>query len=145
MLPLSILVWHVREKCIVLLLQVFTINIKLVQILDYCLRLYILSLEKKERVSFLYIQLWVPPLSHSKSDYKLSPLPFALAWFPVTLVWLAHWTMIVENIEKVFKQTAWSWKSNFLFTLLSVCPCVLQFYCNFYIYLQIINILSFQS
>lgn len=91
--------------------------------------------KKKERVSFLYIQLWVPPLSHSKSDHKLSPLPFAFAWFPVTLVWLAHWTMIVENIEEVFKQTAWSWKSNFLFTLLSVCPCALQFYCNFYIYL----------
>ena len=136
MLALPILVWHVREKCIVLLLQVFTINIKLVQILDYCLRLYILSLEKKkERVSFLYIQLWVTPLSHSKSDHKLSSLPFALACFPVTLVWLAHWTMIVENIEKVFKQTAWSWKSNFLFTLLSVCPCALKFYCNFYIYL----------
>lgn len=134
MLALSILVWHVREKCIVLLLQVFTINIKLVQILDYCLRLYILSLEKKGK-SLIFIH---SVMSHPIKSFKVWPQtvdnPFARGWFPVTLVWLAHWTMIVENIEKVFKQTAWSWKSNFLFTLLSVCPCALQFYCNFYIY-----------
>lgn len=79
--------------------------------------------KKKERVSFLYIQLWVTPLCHLKSDHKLSPLPFALAWFPVTLVWLALWTMIVENIEKVFKQTAWSWKSNFSHCLVCAHVC----------------------
>ena len=113
MLALSILVWHLREKCIILLLQVFTINIIGTNFGLLFEIVHTVSGKKKERVS----------LSHSKSDHKLSPLPFALAWFFVTLVWLALWTMIVENIGKVFKQTAWSWKSNFLFTLFSVPMC----------------------
>ena len=67
MLALSILVWHMREKCIVLLLQVFAINIKLVQILDYCLRLYILSPEKKGK-SLIFIH---SVMSHSIKSFKV--------------------------------------------------------------------------